>query len=495
MRRCASLLALAVTATLLTCCDMAAPPTAPATAASQPAALSPVAVMDAGPLRVEIHISRTATVFHVVDQLSLWSEFCHRQYRAWFEALDGGLSPDDLQLLAEHAAIRKAHGWSGGLEQTLYSPLDLDDALAAGMDRGHLTAEEAATERRVLEHFAPRVEELMRRERPTLEACIARLQSRSADIESYARVFARFCGCAQLTIPVYLIANPDDRTSGGGYGGGRMTLEIPRQYDIYPTFLHETFHAFLRTKQGLMEQTARSAEGLNTETLGEGFAYALNPGIIHSADGGDPLGRLVADDIKAQKPLSDSYTRFHRLGLAMRPLLDEALKDPNAALETFLPRAVDAWRVVWELEKAKGADWDSYSYRTDPTPCLFMFGPNGPGRLAYAKMQQAPRNGHVFSRPHDPAEYRKAFDERSKPGDTVVLLLALDDAGRVPEDFHDLLPGPWVDVEARLKDGKEVFLKYTAREMNIVLLAAPTVKQLEQLIRRSDWIPLPKAPG
>ena len=46
-----------------------------------PAAVAPVdSRIHAGPLVMTVHLSRTAQVFHVVDQLSAWSEFCHSQY-------------------------------------------------------------------------------------------------------------------------------------------------------------------------------------------------------------------------------------------------------------------------------------------------------------------------------------------------------------------------------------------------------------------------------
>ena len=99
-------------------------------------------------------MSKTAHLFHVVDQISQWSEFCHRQYARYFEALDGGLNAADRERLAQHATLRKAHGWGGGLEQTLYTAVDLETALAQGVQAGWLTESEAQTERGVLKHFS-----------------------------------------------------------------------------------------------------------------------------------------------------------------------------------------------------------------------------------------------------------------------------------------------------------------------------------------------------
>ena len=50
------------------------------------------AKINLGPTSLAISVSRTAHLFHVVDQLAEWSPFCHRQYHPYFEGLDGGFS-------------------------------------------------------------------------------------------------------------------------------------------------------------------------------------------------------------------------------------------------------------------------------------------------------------------------------------------------------------------------------------------------------------------
>ncbi len=78
---------------------------APACLATARAQEAPDAIVDAGPLTLDVRVSRTATLFHVVDQLSLWSPFCHAQYRRYFERPDRrGLSADDLSFLARDLA-------------------------------------------------------------------------------------------------------------------------------------------------------------------------------------------------------------------------------------------------------------------------------------------------------------------------------------------------------------------------------------------------------
>jgi len=172
-------------------------------------------------------------------------------------------------------------------------------------------------------------------------------------LAAFATEAARFVGKTPAKpIPFYVLANPDDANMGGGYNGGKLTLEIPRKRDVYPTVLHELFHAFVETKKAEVETAARSVPGLDFQTLNEALAYAISPGLHHTGDS-DQLQAKVSAYIAKGSPLSDSFTRFNFFALALRPLLKEALADPHQNLESFLPRAVDAWLVLVELDRAR----------------------------------------------------------------------------------------------------------------------------------------------
>src|SRR5687767_8559798 len=129
-------------------------------------------VLEAGPLTCEIHISRTAHLFHVVDQLSEWSEHCHSQYGRHFKR---GITSFDRDALDAHVKVRKQRGWGEGLEQTFYSPLDLEGAIKVGLEKKHLDAVQAEVERMVLAHFGPRVDALIADNRKLLESYADRL--------------------------------------------------------------------------------------------------------------------------------------------------------------------------------------------------------------------------------------------------------------------------------------------------------------------------------
>lgn len=441
--------------------------------------------LEAGPLTLHVHVSRTANLFHAVDQLAQWSEFCHRQYVSYFEGLEGGIDKRDRALLAQHCTIRRAHGWGGGLERTFYTSLDLDAAIALGIKQRYLSEEEAQNERRIVTHFQDRVERLMMQESLTLRTFAQQLQARQSDIVAFAKTASQFVGGAKLTVPVYLMANPHERNCGGGFNGDRLTLEIARQYDMYPTLLHELFHAYLRTKQGLLEKAANSVPGLNVETLSEGLAYAYSPGILQAGNSGqaDQLSSAVAGFMARGSSLDDSYTRFNTYGLALRPLLKDALLRKHQTLEVFLPRAIDAWLVVTELENARGAKGTSrgHDYRKDSRHSTFIFGMwDKEGCDALLKSA----NRHLFGRGHDASQYKEMLTKNAKPDDTILLLFSLDTPGRVPQEFSDLMPLSWRETESLLKQNRTVFRQGRARDMNVFLLAAPTAESLRNEFRR-----------
>jgi hypothetical protein len=440
--------------------------------------------LEAGSLTLDVHISKTANLFHAVDQISQWSEFCHRQYVSYFQGLTGGISKQDQDLLAQHRAIRKTHGWGGGLEQTFYTSLDLDAALALGVQERRLSKEEAETEQRVLTHFQRRVERLMTEEARTLQQFVGQLQAKRSDLAAFAADASHFVGSAKLTIPVYLMANPHERNCGGGFNGGRLTLEIAKQYDMVPTLLHEIFHAFLRTKQEQIERAAKSVPGLDVETLSEGLAYAYCPGLIQARDSGqaDQLLAAVAGYTAQGSSLTNSYTRFNTYGLALRPLLKDAFFGKRQTLDQFLPRATDAWLVLAELDKARGVKSASqaHDYRKDPRHSIFVFGVLD--QKGFAMLQ--PSNRHLFQRPHGTKDYQEMLTKNAKPGDTILLLLSLDAPGRVPQEFSDLLPLSWPETERLLKQGRTVFKQGKSREMDVVVLAAPTAEKLREEFRR-----------
>ena len=111
----------------------------------------------------------------------------------------------------------------------------------------------------------------------------------------------------------------------------------------------------------------------------------------------------------------------------------------------------------------------------------------GPGWKELAKVAgQHQHRVHSFN--HSPEHYQTILS-KSKPGSTIILLFALDHADKdVPEQYKDLLPMPWDQIEAGLKQGGTVEAAGKSRGRRIVLLAAPTESELNKLIHNSKYL-------
>jgi hypothetical protein len=285
---------------------------------------------------------------------------------------------------------------------------------------------------------------------------------------------ARFVECTNLMVPVYLIASPRGG-GGGGFNGQRLTLEIGGAANAYPTLEHELFHALLRTQDNLIGKAAHSAPGLDAETLSEGLAYAFNPG-LDSADPSDRLLSQAAAYHAQQASLKDAYPRFTLYGLALRPLLKSALSDKRTTLKTFLPRAADAWLVLTEIDKTR--------WVKDPSHDIYIFGLWDEEGIKSLKALLPVRRS-VWGWRHLARFYAEMLNRHAKPGDDVLLLFSLDDPdARTPEEYADLLPKSWGNVESRLRQGQSVTLQGAARQMRVFLLAAPTQEKLRSEFRR-----------
>jgi hypothetical protein len=125
--------------------------------------------IDLGPMVLTVSESWTAQVFHIVDQLSQWDQYAHKQYVRWARTRLT-LSPQDSAMLRRHAALRRARGWGNGFEQAFIVDMPIDSAARHAIDSGLLTAAEANEERTILLHFAPELEPLRRAEQTRLDA-------------------------------------------------------------------------------------------------------------------------------------------------------------------------------------------------------------------------------------------------------------------------------------------------------------------------------------
>ena len=307
--------------------------------------------VEAGPLILDVHVSRTANLFHAVDQISGWSPFCHDQYLAAFGELDA----EDRAMLAEHVGVRAKHSWGQGLEQAFYVEHELEQALELAVTAGLLSAEESEVERRVFLHFAERSDRLLERELERLFAFAGRIESARQELGQLAESLERLMGRAPEPVPVFLMANPSETNLGGGFNGGKLTLEVPsgNGENAFGTFVHEAFHAFLELEREHMIEVTKGVHPLmNDQTLNEGLAHAIAPGLYHNmGPDRDALAERVTWFREQGKTLSDYDYRVHRYGLALRPLVEQALADETMSFEALCQRALDVWRELPDLKQ------------------------------------------------------------------------------------------------------------------------------------------------
>ena len=200
--------------------------------------------LDLGGLVLSVSDAPTAQIFHIVDQLSQWDLYTHKQYVRWAETTKL-LDQRDRELLQQHAELRKKRGWGHGFEQTFLVDDSIENAAAKGIAAQFLSTEEANTERDLLLHFAPKLQSLLRQRQAEIAAFEEQLIAEQVRLTPLIVKLARFAEVKNPpTVTVFLVANTEERNGGGGANGGRLVVEVPLS-DAMGTLLHESLHRLL----------------------------------------------------------------------------------------------------------------------------------------------------------------------------------------------------------------------------------------------------------
>jgi hypothetical protein len=307
------------------------------------AALGSTVSVDLGGLALSVSDSPAAQVFHIVDQLSEWDQYAHKQYVRW-SAKSLNLTEEDRELLRKHAELRRARGWGHGFEQAFLVDDSINDAASQAIKAHQLSAAEANAEKDILLHFTPILTGLMEQQHGQIQEFEKQLEkekSRLTTIVVQLRRFAKSEGATQE--PVFLVANPDDKNGGGEANGGRLVIEVPSA-DPMGFLLHECMHALLAPRMELIKTQARAAE-MNWQSLNEGIAYALAPGMTDDIEKQDLLVQELAHYLIRKTPPSDNYAQFYMVAGVIRPMLRAALAK-GETIDQFLPKAINEWRHV-----------------------------------------------------------------------------------------------------------------------------------------------------
>lgn len=299
-------------------------------------------------IHLHVSMSRTAEIFHFVDQMSNWDSSVHHSYVRWADRVLA-LTDDERDMLGQHASMRKVRGWGGGFEQAFYTDLPITDAARKAVREKLLTEDEATNESRILQHFAPRVTPYLKDRDGDVSAFISRLERESGGVSPTVAKLIRFSGTATpVELPVYLVPNPEPGNGGGGYSAGRLIVEISNDPDPMPVLLHEMLHSLLWKHKDEIVAAAASI-GVGWSDLNEGIAHAFSPGLTDDAFEAETLAERIANNYKKGRSLADGYSQSKKfiIALILRPMLRRALHNRQTFAQ-FLPVAV---------AKLKTFDW------------------------------------------------------------------------------------------------------------------------------------------
>lgn len=299
--------------------------------------------LNLGGVVILVSDSRTAQVFHIVDQMSQWDSGVHHGYVRWAtRALN--LRPEDQELLRKHAELRRARGWGNGFEQAFYVDDSIEGAAQRAVENKLISADEATAEKTILLHFAPILSALLNRSAPQITAFRMRLKVESKRIAPVVKQLVRFSETrVTVRVPLFLVANPEEGSGGGGFNGGRLVVEVQKEPDPLPILFHECLHALLWQHKEAIRMAAESI-GLSWVNLNEGIAHAFAPGLTDDPRRSDFLAERLTRNFQRGTAASDGYeqSKQYMVALIIRPILRSALGHETFSL--FLPKAVSKLR-------------------------------------------------------------------------------------------------------------------------------------------------------
>ena len=281
-----------------------------------------------GPLDLEIAVESRASMFHAVDQMAGYPQ-THSAFDSI--AFSPPLSGDEKEALAMHRAVRADHPAGSGLEEAYYlgHSSSIDDGTRAKEDR-------------VIARLSKRLKPFLGKGQPHVSSFAQTLREELPTYSPTFEAIGTLAGTPKRALPIALVARPGAGVGVATRDGGVLVVEVTEDEASLTPLVHEAVHALLDSRRDAIRAAAsRCHSGLDSQTLEEGVAMAVAPGMIHDgARGDDPLSHAVASDNgKFEGPV-----RFRALGLAMRPAISHALD--GGSFEGLLSDGCEAWKRI-----------------------------------------------------------------------------------------------------------------------------------------------------
>jgi len=520
-------------------------------------------------LTLNFQVTYASNLFYVVDQLSRWDPHTRPYYREYWERRFG-LAGEDLKVLDAYRRVRSLYFW-GVLEPAFYGP---GNQRSVQEKLNKIAGRDAKVLWQALEHFRPKFNRIWA-EAAYLLPMAKELASNATDQDKLLLEEVRnFFGATAMSIDVLALWSPEPKAGGGGYNGGRITLEMPQGRpleQILAVLLHESLHAFQEARQQRMMAFA-TEQGIPYEILHEAALYAMAPGLrAHRHGLPDPMPGQIAEMEKAGVSPEHTLLRIRKLAVALEPMTDAFLRK-GKNLEEYLPllgktykqlnetdpylrqakelkeRPAEAGivlevegqrlsvtafspgspaerqglRVQDEIVAVRGKTLREWSGEGVPAAKVGWRELRGkPGEIVPVTVRRGDRELQfqlrlaILGRPtKQPSEPQVAVIGRREVAEAIndrlnlyldafspdfikqkldllqrkPLIIAMSpDEFSIPEEFRYLLPTDYDQVVARLKKGETVAAEKTMAGRPVVLLAAPTLDGLINLIRQYDF--------
>lgn len=315
-------------------------------------------------MRFVFHVRYPASFFTVVDNLSLWSLYCHEQYRRhWIEKY--GLTDGQKSLLIRYSKIRKNYPWRKMEPIFMYADTMKDawDKAKSVLDNG-----EVRTLKKVFRTFRETFDKEWKQHGYLLHRRKAFEEIfQQCNIEQAIDEVKHFYDWKEVPpeIDVRLLYNPSLHWGGGG-GHAGVQLEVrqdERRETIIKDFavlLHEAFHV-LEFRNGIRDKLREMGAEWRSKVLPteEGDVCSLVTEAV--------MDTLVPDGILTQK-----FLGIHEDALKKKRLQDDYWqkrlreakneKDRRKALMRVLRRELTSLLLAETkvyLEEKKTV-WDSY---------------------------------------------------------------------------------------------------------------------------------------
>jgi hypothetical protein len=126
--------------------------------------------------------------------------------------------------------MRRKRGWGKGFEQAFLMEGSIEDAAAGAVEQKVLSAAEAANERTILAHFAPKLTVSREWHQEQIDTFRARLRTERERLLPWFERLTRFTGTeAMVKAPVFLVANSEEVSGGGEANGGESWWRCRRR--------------------------------------------------------------------------------------------------------------------------------------------------------------------------------------------------------------------------------------------------------------------------